>query len=392
MKNFVRHIFQIVLVVILLAAGGVTLKYLTDTKAPLAQKRPHIVVPMARVMTAQAGPVSITVHGEGTVAPLRQTTVSAEVSGKVVYVSPKLVNGGHFSKGEVMLRTDPRDYTLNVSMKRARVLEAQTYLQSTEVESAAAWDEWKRVAGNPKKQPPPLLIKVPQLAEAKAKLAAAKSELAKAELDLQRTELLAPFDSRVVNKYVDLGQYLKLGDKFAEVFDTQAAEIVVHLEDQDIAWLIVPGLTDSGIQGSSAEVVSRFAGKDHSWPGRVVRSQGTVDQRTRLVPVVVRVEEPYSRNPPLTAGIHVSIKLEGSRLKEAFSLPRRALRPGSEVWVVENDKIVFRPVQVARLQGEQVFITEGLMNGDQVVISPLKAVTLGMKVRVVQSGDIGNKS
>ena len=392
MKKSIRVILQILLVLIFLGGGAGLLKYLTDNKPPLAQKRPQIVIPVARVMTARPGPVSISVIGEGTVSSLHQSTVSAEVAGKAVYVSPKLVNGGEFSKDEIILRTDPQDYALNVSMKRARVLEAQTYLQSTQTESAAARDEWKRVAGNAKKPPPPLLVKAPQLAEAKAKLAAAQSELAKAELDLKRTELFAPFDCLVVNKYVDLGQYLKLGDKVADIFDTQAAEIVVHLEDRDLAFIKVPGITSDDPNGSEAVVISRFAGKEHQWPAKVVRAQGTVDQRTRLVPVVVRVDKPFARKPPLSPGIHVSVDIKGARLDKAFILPRQALRAGSLVWVVNDGKIAFRPVQVAYTQGEKVFVTEGITAGEQVVTSPLKAVTMGMKVRTVQSGATGQTS
>ena len=390
MRKTVRVSFQIVLVLLFLGGGAGALKYLTDNKPPLAKKRPKVVVPIARVITAKPSPVTFTVEGEGTVEPLRQTTLSMEVAGKVEFVSPKLVNGGHIKSGEIILRTDVRDYQLNVSMKRAKVLEAQTYLQSTQAESAAAMEEWKSIAGNAKKTPPPLLIKAPQMAEAKAKLAAARSELEKAELDLERTELTAPFDCRVVSKYMDLGQYLKAGEKVADVFDTQAAEVVVYLEDMELAYLRVPGVTSREGDGSKAEVVSQFGGIRQKWTGLVVRAQGTVDERTRLVPVVVRVENPFARMPPLNPGIHVSVSIAGSRLERAFTLPRQALRNGDRVWLIKDNRIVFNPVEVARVQGEEVFITKGLEIGDQVVTSPLKAVTNGMKVRVVQTaGDKG---
>jgi RND family efflux transporter MFP subunit len=388
MTNTTRIVVQVSVVFLLLALGVGILVFLTLSKPPLAKKAPVVVLPLVRVIKAEPKAVDITVSGEGTVASIRQTTVSAEVGGKVVFVSPKLISGGEFAQDEIMLGIDPADYKLSRTLKRAQVLEAQTMLQRTQAEAAAAREEWRLVAGD-KKSPPPLLVKRPQLAEAQAKLAAAKSQLAQAELNLKRTELRAPFACRVNQKYVDLGQYLRSGDKVATVFDIRAAEVVVHLEDRELAWLKVPGLTGGGGEGSSALVISNFAGNTQEWQGRIVRAQGMVDERTRLVPVVVRVEEPYARRPPLNPGIFVKVSLSGHGLKRAFVLPRAALRNGGLVWLVQDGRLLFKEVEVARTQGEEVLITSGLEEGEMVITTPLKAVSKGMRVRVVEPEDQG---
>jgi len=181
---------------------------------------------------------------------------------------------------------------------------------------------------------------------------------------------------------VDLGQYLRVGDKVADIFSTDASEIVVPLEDRHLAWLKVPGLTVAKGPGSSAQVEANFAGAKMQWPGQVVRSQGKLDERTRLVPVVVRVEEPYAKQPPLAAGLFVQVRFLGLPLEAAVTLPRSALRPGSLVWVVgQDDTLSFRPVKVAHLQGDRVLINGGLKEGERVVVSQLRTVSEGMAVR-----------
>jgi multidrug efflux pump subunit AcrA (membrane-fusion protein) len=58
------------------------------------------------------------------------------------------------------------------------------------------------------------------------------------------------------------------------------------------------------------------------------------------------------------------------------------------VWVVdEENRVVFQKVDVARFQDDEILITGGLKEGDRVIISFIKTVTDGMKVRPIQKTD-----
>jgi multidrug efflux pump subunit AcrA (membrane-fusion protein) len=103
-----------------------------------------------------------------------------------------------------------------------------------------------------------------------------------------------------------------------------------------------------------------------------------------MIHVVVRVEEPYAKNPPLIFGLFVTVDIEGTTLPDAALIPRAALHQGDVVWVIgDNSRLRFRNVEVARFQGDEVVVSKGLKNGETVVTTPLKAVTDGMVVRVV---------
>ena len=388
-----RLVLQIAVAAVLAALGALGLVILTMNKPPLARKTPAVTHPAVRVVRVELKSRPVVVRGEGVAAPLRQSTLAAEVRGKVVFVSPALVSGGVFKKGQTLLRIDRRNYELVLALARAKVLEAETYLQKTREEAAAAWDEWKRFQrGRGAGEPSALVLKKPQLAEAKAKLEAARAQVAQAQLDLARTEIKAPYQGRVADKFVDLGQYLNAGQKIAVIFGVEAVEITVYLEDADLAWLHVPGLTEGGFPGSPALVTADFAGARHEWRGRVVRARGKLDERTRMVPVVVRVDKPYARRPPLIVGMFVEAAITGTALKNAAVLPRAALRQGGLVWVVDKKGVLhFRRVKTARVQNDQVLISQGLRDGEQVVLGSLPAVSDGMKVRVVQpaGGEVG---
>ncbi|MCA1988771.1 MAG: efflux RND transporter periplasmic adaptor subunit [Desulfarculus sp.] len=369
------------LALLLVVAGVAGFVILTKSRAPLVAKPPRDHRPLVRAVAAEVSPLAVVVHGEGTVRPLYESTLASEVAGRVVKVSPALVNGGSFAQGEVLLVVDQADYRLAVTTAKAEVHDADTKLQLAQAEAVVAREEWRRLGRTG--DPPDLVAKGPQLEVAQARLASAKANLARAELNLERTEIRAPFAGRVSAKAADLGQYLKAGDKVATVYATQAVEIVTPLEDADLAWLKVPGLTSADGQGSPAEVATEFAGRQMTWKGRVVRAEGKVDERTRLVPVVVRVENPYTTRPPLAVGTYVRVSLRGKELPEATLLPRAALRADDQVWVVDDQgRISFRKVRVARIQEEKVLISDGLAPGDRVVTTQLKAVTEGMLVRL----------
>jgi len=382
-----RRLLHVAVTIILVVMGVAGMRALTASKAELEKRKPSAPIPLVRTIGVTVGPHVVTVRGEGTVRPLQEIQLVPEVDGKVVDVSPALVDGGEFRKGEVLLCIDPVDYQLAVTLAEAKVKDAESNLQLAEEEAAAAEEEWLVLYnGNPEAdlEPPPLVAKEPQLAAAQARLAANRADLRKAQLNLERTQLVAPFDGRVSQENVDLGQYVSPGQPLATLYSTEAAEVVIPLEDESLFWFHVPGFTDGQGPGSPATVRVSIGGRDLAWAGTVVRAEGRLDERTRMINVIVRVDKPYITRPPLAMGLFVTVEIEGRDLPAAAVIPRPALHEDDVVWVVdEENRLRFRKVDVARVQGGQVVVQAGLKDGERVVITPLKAVTHGMAVRKV---------
>jgi len=285
------------------------------------------------------------------------------------------------------LRIEPEDYRLAVTLQKSKIMNAQSLLRLAEEEAEAAREEWQQLYQDDQKkgrEPSSLVLKQPQLAAARAKLAADEADLRNARLALERTDIKAPFNGRVEKEDVGLGQYVRSGEELATLFSTDVVEIVVPLEDESLFWFHVPGFTPGKGEGALATVQARLAGRTCEWQGRVVRAEGKMDERTRMVRVVVRVDKPYASKPPLAIGLFASVKIKGRQVPDLAIIPRSALHQGDTVWVVDSDdRLHFRKVQVARIEGEQVQVRSGLENGDQVVTSPLKTVTDGMSIRPV---------
>jgi RND family efflux transporter MFP subunit len=353
----------------------------------MKRRKPSTPVPVVRTATVTAGPQVVHVLGEGTVRPLREINLVPQVGGKVVYISSSLVNGGKFGEGETLLRIDPVDYELAVTLAEAKVKNSESLLRLAEEEAAAAREEWRLLHADESKleeEPPPLVAKEPQLAAAIAGLKADRADLDRAVLNLKRTVLQAPFTGRVSQEDVGIGQYVSPGQPLASLYSTEVAEIVVPLEDENAFWFHIPGFTPGKGPGAPATVRARIAGREQAWTGKVVRTEGKLDERTRTMNVVVQVKDPYAEKPPLAVGLFVTVDIQGRTLPSAAPIPRAALREGNMVWVVENDeRLRFRKVEVARIQGDQALVKAGLDNGEKIVVTPLKAVSDGMAVRTV---------
>jgi len=395
MKSTKKRIIHVGVMLVLIGLGVVGFLALTASKPQLKRTKPPIPMPMVRVSQIKTGPQSVTVRGEGTVRPLREIQLVPQVNGKVIFASPVLVDGGEFKKDDILLRIDPLDYQLAVTLARARVKDSESRLRVAEEEAAAAKEEWRLLyqdKGVAAEDPPALVAKEPQLAAAKAKLAADKADLQKARLNLGRTELKAPFNGRVSQESVDIGQYVSSAKPLATLFSTEAAEIIIPLDDESLFWFHVPGFTPGNGPGSPVKVLARIAGRELTWSGEVVRAEGKLDERTRMVNVVVHVEKPYARKPPLVSGLFATVEIQGRTLENAAVIPRAALRANNTVWVVDgNGQLVFRRVDVARLGTHQAILRSGLEDGELVVTSGLKVVTDGMRVRIMPS-DKENKS
>ncbi len=387
MRKTKKRIIQVSFTIVLILLGAFGMIKLTESKPQMKKRKIATPLPMVRTMVVQTASKAMIIRGEGTVRPLNEIDLAPQVSGKVVFLSPSMINGGAFKKGETLLCVEPEDYRLAATLQEAKVKNAQSLLRLAEEESEAAKEEWGQLyqddAGE-RKDPSPLVLKKPQLAAARAKLSADQADLRNALLALERTDIKAPFNGRVEVEDVGLGQYVRAGEELATLFSTEVVEIVVPLDDESLFWFHVPGFTPGDGAGAPATVRARLAGRSCTWEGQVVRAEGKMDERTRMVRVVVRVSNPYVARPPLAVGLFVTVEIKGREMPDLVVLPRSALHQGDTVWVVDpEDLLHYRKVRVARIDGEQVQIQNGLKNGDQVVISPLKTVTDGMAVRAV---------
>lgn len=382
MKKTNKRIIYFLIVIIILVAGVAGNKYLKASRPPIEKQSTPVAVALARTIAVEAKTLLVPIDGNGTVFPLKEIQLVPQVGGKVVYISQALVNGGEYKKDEVLLEIDPADYKIAVTLAEALLKDAESKFILVEQEASVARSDWKSLY--PSEAPPPLVAKEPQLATARAKLDAQRAELEKAKLNLARTRLLAPFDGRISQKKVDIGQYVSPAQVLATLYSIETAEIVLPMETENLEWFHVPGFTEGRKKGADAIVSADIAGKRRTWNGTVARAEGKIDEQTRMVNIVIKVDNPFAKKPPLAPGLFVSVEIQGRPIENGVIIPRSAIHQENIVWVVGKDeRLEFRPVEVALRSRAGIVIKSGLFDKELIVVSPIKEVTNGMKVRNV---------
>jgi RND family efflux transporter MFP subunit len=376
---------KIMIPILILVAGAALTMAMVASRRPAPTRPPEDFSPLVRVISAQARPTVLTVTTHGTVQPRTETALIAEVTGRVLSIAPSFASGGFFTKGEVILRIDPVDYELAVVAQRSNVAQARVRLEQEEAQAELAQQEWKELGDGDANA---LATRELHLDEARASLAAAEARLRQAERNLDRTTVRAPFACRVRDKAADVGQYLNPGSTLAHVFATDSAEIRLPIPDADFAYLDLPmDFHATGQRGPLVHLRADLAGQSRMWTAHIVRVEGEIDPRTRMVYVVARADDPYGEaakaaGAPLTVGLFVEAEIEGRRIDQAVVLPRTALRRDNRVLVVDDEnRLRFLPVTVVRADRDEVVIGEGLRGGERVCVSTIETVTDGMAVR-----------
>ncbi|MBI1195516.1 MAG: efflux RND transporter periplasmic adaptor subunit [Gammaproteobacteria bacterium] len=386
MKMWVRIATPLAVTAAGLAAGMV----LMATGPKTERKRPPPVVPVVEAMTVVEQDYPIKIRSRGTVSPRTQSTLIPEVSGRIVKVSPALRSGGFFEKGEELLHIDSTDYDNAVVIARADLAKARLTLAQEEAQADQARRDWERLA--PNERPSALVVRQPQVDSARAEVAAAEARLAQAETDLARTRILAPYAGRVLQKQVDVGQYVSPGTVVATIYAVDYVEIRLPLTDNQVGFVDLPEQYRGSPSGMPAEkgaavTLTAIIGQDrYGWHGRLVRTDGAIDTANRQLFVVAQVDDPYARHgsePPLKVGQFVEAEIDGRVLRHVFVLPRSILEPGDKVLVIDDQhRLQRRPVEVRWRDGENVVVTSGLSAGERVSLTAMVFAAEGTVVRV----------
>jgi len=385
-----EKLYRYGLPLVVLLLGFVLLQVLLSKRQPPELQETLDLGPLVEIREVQPAPHQVLVKAGGTVQAQREISLVPRVAGEVVELGPDFIAGGFVKAGDLLFRLDPADYELARQRAQAAVVGAQGRLVDAESRAAIARLEWERFRGaDPAAEPPsPLALYEPQLLEARAGLAAAQADLAAARLNLERTEIRAPFNGRIRERRLEMGQFIPANSNVATLTGSDQAEVVVPLPPAELPWLDLPA-PGKERDGSPARVIITAGGLDYQWPGHLRRTLGEVESQGRMVRAVVAVADPFglqlTEKPPieLLPGMFVTVELAGPRLEKVFTLPRRLLRVNDTVWLLDADqRLRLRSVRIVREERELVVIDSGLNPGDRVITTDLAGAVEGLALRL----------
>ena len=369
-------------------AAALFVAVMMNLLAPGADKSPEPEAAIAvKTMLVKSADLAVRVESQGVAKARTKTSLVSEVSGAVLRVSDNFVVGGTFQAGDMLMALDPTDYEVALQRAEARLMSVKAAMEFERARSVQAAKEWA-MTGRPQSEAPLLALRRPYLLEAEANLLQAQSEVRQAKIKLEKTVIKAPYAGMVANKLADVGQFVTAGTRVGEAFAIDYVEVRLPLTERDLSMmgsLLSQNLTDKTVLLSGA-----VDGINTSWQAAIVRSEGVVSELNRAQYLVARLADPYglkvdqgNKSVPLRVGTFVKASIEGKVLKDVFQIPRSALLEGSRVGLIDSEQLLkIVSVTVAHADDQYYYLSNGLTEGMEIVISALGTPIEGLKLRV----------
>ncbi len=325
MSSKKQGILQCILVALIIFASVTISKMLGTKRQVLESSYGEKLVINVNTVEVSPGPYQIAFETTGVVEARSEVSIVPQVSGRVDWIDSRFFEGGNFVKGETLFTIEDQDFKLDVNRLEAEVARAETNLLLEKAEASAALAEWQQVHGE--KEAPDLVARKPQVAEAHANLKAARAQLEDARLDVRRTRFSLPFNGKVLNSNLAVGQYVAAGQNYGSVFDSETLEVRASLDDSQLNWLF-------SAETPEIIITAKFLGKIKRYPGFVQRGIASFNSQTRFARISFSFKE---ADDSIVPGQFVNISIEGSRLEDIIRLPAESLQKDGLIWLVDSN-------------------------------------------------------
>ena len=352
--------------------------------APEKAKRPPPPLLMVDVITAAPQHLRPQVLSQGTVAPKREIDLISQVSGKVIAVADDYGNGSFFRSGDQLIQIESDEYQFAVVRAKAQLAKALEQVALEKGRSRQAKREWRDLGDRTANA---LFLREPQLAAAEATLESARADLDKANLDLSRTQIVTPFQGRIRQTFVDLGQFVGPGARIAKIYSTDVVEVRLPLSDRQVSLIDLPVNFEDAATANYPNVTLRSTVGDrhYEWNGKIVRTESSIDIQSRMTYAVAEIQNPFKEDPnsdrhPLSIGMFVEAEIEGRSIANAVPLPKQIIYRGDEILVLNaNNEIAMQKLTIVQSDGDSVVAVD-IPSGTRVVGTRIGLPVPGMKV------------
>jgi len=328
---------------------------------------PELPPPPVRVTAVSVEARSRIVHVTAPIEAERRATLRTETGGRVADAPFRA--GATVSRGDVIVRLSGPRTAISVSEAQARVSQARASLRQV----SRAREDAESLARQNANTPNVVETARDREAEAQARLGEAEAGLAAARAGVSEASLRAPFDGVLADFRVNVGEFVAAGTEVAILVNRDALEAELLLDPVEAA--------EARVDDRVTLTVPEH--DDRVFEARVDFVGDVLDPRSRRLPLRVAIDDPDDAIRPGSVG---AFEVSVGAPRDVVLLPDGAVqrRMGrSQVFVVTDGVAEARDVEIAQISDGRAEVTNGLADGEEVVIEGLERVVAGRAVRVV---------
>ena len=307
--------------------------------------------------TVQYRDVDITYASEAVIEAVKQSTVSAQVTGRIVEINYDV--GDYVKKGQVIVRIDETEARQVVAGSQAQVAQAQAAFENARV----ALERNRELARQKFISQAALDKSEADFRVAQAQLSAAKAGAGQAATSKAYTVVVAPYSGVVAARLVEVGEMATPGKPLMTGFDPADMRVIATVPQYKVAevraspraMVEIPSL-NKWIEAKAITVLPSAEARTHAtqvrldlpenlrdvYPGMFARAYFTVGRARKLVAPVAAVVKRSE-----VAGMYV---------------------------VNDKGEVSFRQVRLGEPSGQgEIEILAGVSAGEKVALDPVKA-------------------
>lgn len=341
--------------------------------------------PQVDVITVQPESLELSTELPGRTAAFRVAEVRPQVSG--VLLERTFEEGTYVEKGQQLYQIDPAIYQAELASAEAEVQRARAVLRSSELrynrfkellqENAVSQDEFDSAEAT--------------YFQNKAAVALAEAQLKNARINLEYTKVNAPINGIIGRSNFTEGALVTASQQEPLVTINQLDPIYVDISQSSKQFMQLQADIQSGRieanESGNAPVRLKLNGLDFDQEGELLFSEVSVEEDTGAI--LLRAVFP-NPNKTLYPGMFVRAAVSEGTINTALLLPQKAVtrdpRGRPYVMVVNDDnKVEQRMITTERAIGSDWLVSDGVKEGDTVIISGLQKVRPGATVQISNS-------
>lgn len=288
--------------------------------------------------------------------------------------------GSDLKKEALLFEIDPSEYIANRDAANAKVVRAEAALLQAEQSLV----RYKKLVDKGTASVAKYDEAVAQEGQTKADVAAAKADLVRAELDLGYTKIISPISGRIGRSSVDVGNLIGPDSGvLATVVTLDPIHITFSISERE--FLDYKKEVKEGRAEKLKPQIELANGETYPHDGTFDFLDNQVDADTGTIKARVSFPNPDSLILP---GQFVTVSLVSSDPKKALVVPQAAVQQnqaGSFVLVVNKDsKVELRPIKTGQRTGTELVVSDGLTEGETIIVEGIQKVRPGAKVQPTQ--------
>jgi multidrug efflux system membrane fusion protein len=316
----------------------------------------------------------------GEVVAGRLSELRPLVNGLIIEVGPNFEEGGRVEKGELLLKIDPFDYRTDLAEQQAQLSEARAKLAKLRRDHERA----KELFAEKNVSEQFLDDSALAVIEQESMVTQREIGVQRAKKDLEETRLVSPFGGVLKDVNADLGkQFSGFGDnKVADLIDTSRVDVKFSLSNAQYGRLLETG---EPVAGRPVEVSWKVGKKILGYDAKISRVGAAITSTTGGIDIYAVIET-GGQQTELRPGAFVRVKLSDKRYEGVIAVPDSALYGSDRIYVVKDDRLSERRVQVQGDSGTSLIISSAsdppIVDGDLIVVTQLREGGPGSKVIV----------